>query len=325
MYHKKNVDFAYLLWEDFVYQVEHKDARKRNEIYYPRFIKIIINFFIIKDPSIPRRNKVNWHYVRDDQMFMTIKLVSRNQNTHQFGAVLPIELTNEDIRNSAAYKEDYAIASGAAPPKMKASVRKTQSSSNTTMPPPMTADTRLLTSAKRKQSIKSSNAKEVPDVLTDESDEEISWKSSDKDDDDVDDQNSNNDDDDFVHPKLSTHDEEAKDEESFDPIVQTPSQVENSNDESNDGKSHGMNIRGDEGPDSSFVSSQFIMSMFNPSPDVSIGSLYESTTWVDVPVTTTVVPLLVTSPTLPPPSIPIMLQVQQAPAPTPTTAPSTSL
>nr|GEW19865.1 hypothetical protein [Tanacetum cinerariifolium] len=26
MYHKKNVDFAYLLWEDFEYQVEHKDA-----------------------------------------------------------------------------------------------------------------------------------------------------------------------------------------------------------------------------------------------------------------------------------------------------------
>nr|GEV80398.1 reverse transcriptase domain-containing protein [Tanacetum cinerariifolium] len=35
MYHKKNVDFAYLLWEDFVYQVEHKDAKKRNEMYNP--------------------------------------------------------------------------------------------------------------------------------------------------------------------------------------------------------------------------------------------------------------------------------------------------
>nr|GEY59070.1 hypothetical protein [Tanacetum cinerariifolium] len=36
MYHKKNVDFAYLIWEDFVYQVEHKDAKKSNEMYYPR-------------------------------------------------------------------------------------------------------------------------------------------------------------------------------------------------------------------------------------------------------------------------------------------------
>nr|GFB87346.1 hypothetical protein [Tanacetum cinerariifolium] len=91
------------------------------------------------DPSILRRNKVNWHYVRDDQMFTTIKLVSRHQNTQQFGAMLHVELTNKDIRNSAAYKECYDIASGAAPHKTKASVRKTQSSPDTTMPPPTAA------------------------------------------------------------------------------------------------------------------------------------------------------------------------------------------
>nr|GEZ28910.1 hypothetical protein [Tanacetum cinerariifolium] len=76
---------------------------------------------------------------------------------------------------------------------------------------------------------------------------------------------------------------------------------------------------------SSSVSSQFVTSMFNPSPDACIDSLFESTPRVEVPVTTTVVPLLLTAPTLLPPSIPIMSQVQQAPAPTLTTAPSTSL
>nr|GFC32798.1 hypothetical protein [Tanacetum cinerariifolium] len=84
MYHKKNVDFAYLMWEDFVYQIEHKDAKKSNEMYYPRFTKVIIHLFMTKDPLIPRRNKVNWHYVRDDQMFTMIKLVLRHQNTQQF-------------------------------------------------------------------------------------------------------------------------------------------------------------------------------------------------------------------------------------------------
>nr|GEX22180.1 hypothetical protein [Tanacetum cinerariifolium] len=188
MYHKKNVDFAYLLWEYFVYQVEQKDAKKSNEMYYPSSV------------------------------------------------ILPIELTNEDIRNSAAYKEYYAVASGAAPPKTKASVRKTQSSFDTTITPPMAAGTRLLTSAKGKQPAKSSKAKGlfvlfevsmteakqielatkrslqqthisqasgsgadegtgillgVLNVPTDESDEEISWKSSDKDDDDEVDDKSN--------------------------------------------------------------------------------------------------------------------------------------
>nr|GFA34679.1 hypothetical protein [Tanacetum cinerariifolium] len=201
----------------------------------------------------------------------------------------------------------------------------------------------------------------VLDVPTDESDEEISWKlnEEEKDDDDQDDngddQDSDNNGNEFIHPKLSTHDKEAKDEESFDPIVQTPSHVEDSDDESNDDESHGMNVGGEEGPDaenddeelyrdaninlegydvqitdvhttqvledthvtltpvnpdgqqqSLSVSSQFVTSLFNPSPDAGIDSLFESTPRVDVPVTTTVVPLLVTAPTLPPPSIPIM-------------------
>nr|GEZ22428.1 hypothetical protein [Tanacetum cinerariifolium] len=335
-----------------------------------------------------------------------IKLVLRHQNTQQFGAMLLVELTNEDIKNSAAYKEYYAISSGAAPPKTKASLRKTQSSSDTTMPPLTAASTRHSTSAKGKQPAKSSKAKGlsvlsevaltkaeqmklatkrslqqtyisqasgsganegtgiipgVPDVPTDESDEEISWKlnEEEKDDDDQDDngddQDSDNNGNEFIHPKLSTHDKEAKDEESFDPIVQTPSHVEDSDDESNDDESHGMNVGGEEGPDaenddeelyrdaninlegydvqitdvhttqvledthvtltpvnpdgqqqSLSVSSQFVTSLFNPSPDAGIDSLFESTPRVDVPVTTTVVPLLVTAPTLPPPSIPIM-------------------
>nr|GFC10055.1 hypothetical protein [Tanacetum cinerariifolium] len=144
--------------------------------------------YITKDPLIPRRNMVNWHYVRDDQMFLMIKLVSRHQNTQQFDAMLPVELTNEDIRNSAAYKEYYAITSGAAPPKIKVSVRKTHSSFDTTITPPKATGTRLSTSSKGKQPAKSSKAKGVPDVPTYESDEEISWKLSDEDDDNDDDQ-----------------------------------------------------------------------------------------------------------------------------------------
>nr|GEZ80153.1 hypothetical protein [Tanacetum cinerariifolium] len=42
---------------------------------------------------------------------------------------------------------------------------------------------------------------------------------------------SNNDGDDFVHPKFSTHDEEDKEKDSFDPRVQTPSHVETIDDE----------------------------------------------------------------------------------------------
>nr|GFA51063.1 retrotransposon protein, putative, unclassified [Tanacetum cinerariifolium] len=44
-------------------------------------------------------------------------VVSRHQTTQQYGAILPIELTTEDIRNTTAYKEYYACATGEATPK----------------------------------------------------------------------------------------------------------------------------------------------------------------------------------------------------------------
>nr|GFB87235.1 hypothetical protein [Tanacetum cinerariifolium] len=42
LYHNRSVDYAFLIWEDFVYQVEHKNQKKSNEMYYPRFTKVII-------------------------------------------------------------------------------------------------------------------------------------------------------------------------------------------------------------------------------------------------------------------------------------------
>nr|GFD05857.1 hypothetical protein [Tanacetum cinerariifolium] len=97
-----------------------------------------------KKPLIPRRNKVNWHYVRDDIPFSTIKVVSRHQNTQQYGAILHIELMNEDIRNTKDYKEYYACATGEAAPKPKTSARRKRSGSDTSITPP-TAITTLTT------------------------------------------------------------------------------------------------------------------------------------------------------------------------------------
>ncbi|GKD12181.1 hypothetical protein Tco_1196588 [Tanacetum coccineum] len=136
MYNKKNVDYAYLLWEDFIFQIENKNTKKGNAMYYPRFTKLVVNFVMDKDPSIPRRNKVNWHYARDDPMFTTINVISRNEVTQLYGAILPVALTNEDIRNSESYKEYYAIASGTIPPKTKGSKKKANTDTITKQKPP---------------------------------------------------------------------------------------------------------------------------------------------------------------------------------------------
>nr|GEY63778.1 hypothetical protein [Tanacetum cinerariifolium] len=116
---------------------------------------------------------------------------------NKFGAMLPIELTNEEIRNSNAYKEYSAVATGAAPPKPNASVQKTRSSFDTTITPSTAAaGPRLTTSDKGKQTTHISQASGfgadegtssipgVPDVPTDESKEELSWNSTDEEGDD---------------------------------------------------------------------------------------------------------------------------------------------
>nr|GEX66806.1 hypothetical protein [Tanacetum cinerariifolium] len=69
---------------------------------------------------------------------------------------------NDEIRNSKAYKEYYAIATGEATPKPKASARRTRSSSDTSITPSTTAASlRLKASAKGKQTAKASKAKSL--------------------------------------------------------------------------------------------------------------------------------------------------------------------
>nr|GEW77064.1 hypothetical protein [Tanacetum cinerariifolium] len=252
--------------EDFVYQVEHKDAKKSNKMYYPKFIKVIIHFFMTKDPSIPRRNKVNWYYVRDDQMFTKIKLVSRHQNIQQFGAMLAVELTNEDIRNSAAYKQYYAVASRAPPPKTKASVRKTQSSFDTTMPPPTAASTRLLTSAKGKQPAKSSKAKGLSVLsevaMTEAEKMKLAIKRS------------------LRQTYISQASGSGADEGTgiIPGVPDVPTDDEEGQDSEDDDEELYRHVNINlEGRDSSSVSSKFVTSMLNPSPDAGINSLFELT------------------------------------------------
>ncbi|GKC29590.1 hypothetical protein Tco_1036884, partial [Tanacetum coccineum] len=103
-----------------------------------------------------------------------------------------------------------------------------------------------------------------PDAPDYDSDDDISWKSSDDDQDDDkidDDENAQDDEDeaqteseddgdDFIHPKLTTHDdeiihkEETDEDDTFNPIVHTPSCISSSDDEDSDNEVEGMDVEG---------------------------------------------------------------------------------
>ncbi|GKC49979.1 retrovirus-related pol polyprotein from transposon TNT 1-94 [Tanacetum coccineum] len=242
-----NVDYAFLLWEDFTYQVENKNSKKVN--------------------------------VMDDPMFTTINVISKHEDTQLYGAVLPKELTNEDIRNSESYKEYYAIASGEVPLKTKVSVHKKKVDSDTTpneKPPTDPKDKRVKQTAIKRSRIQTHSSQvsgsgdgvdilskvpdeqvhektstdegagdkqEVPDVPEHHSNnEEESWTFSDGDDDDEDDDANKDldahDDDDNDDATESNDDEDDEDEEEIsDQLVrilsyyQTPDESEKQKDD----------------------------------------------------------------------------------------------
>nr|GFD41481.1 hypothetical protein [Tanacetum cinerariifolium] len=91
------------------------------------------------------------------------------------GAILPIELITDNIRNTKAYKEYYACATGEAAPKPKASARKKRgcSASSTTPPTPIATPTptttvvvalRLFAAGKGKQPARATSPTDPSDV-----------------------------------------------------------------------------------------------------------------------------------------------------------------
>ncbi|GJW64635.1 hypothetical protein Tco_0116519 [Tanacetum coccineum] len=226
MYHNKTVDYVYLLWEDLVYQVENKNSKKNNDMYYPRFTKVIVDYFMAKDQAIPRRNKMFWHYARDDFMFTTIRVISKHQDTQ-----------------SEAYMTYHAYATGEKTPKPKSTKKKADSESS-----PKTKLTQALTKRQRiqdwskgkidlpteqiklaiKRSLIQTHNSHVSGSGADEGTDDANQDDNDEQTD------SDNDGDDFVHPKLTTHDDEARQDDEVNEEESDEESDDVSNEDSNE-------------------------------------------------------------------------------------------
>ncbi|GJS36067.1 hypothetical protein Tco_0534449 [Tanacetum coccineum] len=133
---------------------------------YPRFTKIIIDYFMSKDQSILRRNKMFWHTARDDTMFTSMRCISIHEDTQVYGTILPTELTNQAMMESKAYQTYYAFAFREKAPKPKYIRKKADSDTSPTKKPDQaTKGTRLKSKAqvakpnKKKQLAKKRKAK----------------------------------------------------------------------------------------------------------------------------------------------------------------------
>nr|GEV30494.1 hypothetical protein [Tanacetum cinerariifolium] len=126
MYNQMNVDYVAFLWEDFMYQADHRkiSSARKEHMPYPRFTKVIINHFISKDNTISMRNRINLHTVRDDTLLGTLKFVSKTKYYHKYGALILDEMINDDIKLSTAYKTYLNYDTGKVHPKKERKFKK---------------------------------------------------------------------------------------------------------------------------------------------------------------------------------------------------------
>ncbi|GKD90478.1 hypothetical protein Tco_1365985, partial [Tanacetum coccineum] len=234
MYNNKNIDYVYILWEDLLFQVENKDTKKTNKMLYPRFTKVIIDYFMSKDQSISKRNKMFWHTARDDTMFTSMRCVSRHEKSQK----APKEkYVRKKAESNTSPKKKTTPASKGSRLKSSAKVAKTDKKKQTAKMPKTKGlvvlssgsgdrvDTQSKVPDEQQQKVFGINEgagvrPEVPDVpkYDSESDKE-SWTFSANEETDVNDDSdetkSDNDGYDVTHPNLSTYkvDDEEEEEE----------------------------------------------------------------------------------------------------------------
>ncbi|GJX05790.1 hypothetical protein Tco_0193722 [Tanacetum coccineum] len=169
MYHQKYVDYVELLWEDFTYQIDNKDFKRQEKMYYPRFTKVIIHHFLIQEKTLSWRNKIGMHTSKDDYLINTLRFVSRREASQIYEAVLPECLTSPEMKESKAYKTYLGYATGAVPPKIarkfkKASPTKKESDLVPVDEEPVTKGKRIKRSVKKSSTKPATGIELLPEV-----------------------------------------------------------------------------------------------------------------------------------------------------------------
>ncbi|GJT25710.1 retrovirus-related pol polyprotein from transposon TNT 1-94 [Tanacetum coccineum] len=95
---RTNVDYAALLWWDFMNNVN----QKKEAIQYPRFIKLIIADLMKKFLDIPQRIEEDYHSIKDDIPLVSVYTTG---NVLVRGMLIPDAFLTEEIRATDDFKE----------------------------------------------------------------------------------------------------------------------------------------------------------------------------------------------------------------------------
>ncbi|GJT92761.1 hypothetical protein Tco_1081606 [Tanacetum coccineum] len=71
---------------------------------YPRFTKIIIDYFLSKHKSLKKLKFLHFHTIKDDGVVSRLKFVRMGEDVQQYGLAIPATMVNNEIIQSESYK-----------------------------------------------------------------------------------------------------------------------------------------------------------------------------------------------------------------------------
>ncbi|GJW53181.1 hypothetical protein Tco_0097266 [Tanacetum coccineum] len=119
MFYRENIDYPSLIWEDIAYQIDHRREKKsrRENMPYPRFTKVIIDYFLSKHKSLKKLKFQHFHTIKDDGVVSRLKFVRMGEDVQQYGLAIPATMLNKEIMQSESYKRFILYSTGQIPPK----------------------------------------------------------------------------------------------------------------------------------------------------------------------------------------------------------------
>ncbi|GJW56351.1 hypothetical protein Tco_0103082 [Tanacetum coccineum] len=78
--------------------------RRRKTMFYLRFTKIIINHFLLLNPSIPKGPSSGLNTIKDDGVINRLKFVRIGEYFQEYGLAIPKTMLTEEIRQLEAYQ-----------------------------------------------------------------------------------------------------------------------------------------------------------------------------------------------------------------------------
>nr|GEW41135.1 hypothetical protein [Tanacetum cinerariifolium] len=119
MFNRENVDYPELIWKDFAYQIDHKKEKRsrRENMLYPLFTKIIINYFLKQYKSLTNLNHKHYHTIKDDGIISRLKFVRIGEDYQEYGLLIPDVMLTDAIKCSESYQMFIKYLTNQIPPK----------------------------------------------------------------------------------------------------------------------------------------------------------------------------------------------------------------